>query len=507
MAKITMNGAGGARCTLRAHGATQLQIKAYYPFEDRRVSSYRMELYLIVPRQISIRLDETGRRELLDDTRTDTRFTVTNLPASLLGDKSFEDSPLHRINRELDNATGRSDSHYRRIEYEIRTFCNLFSFQLKSTVAMTLNLIGDPAHREEAIGRIRQFIKDGRDTLDAFRRIRERLVDPAVPDTVRQAHILADEYLGDQLVRHLLNLSVSLENRQIDEKILSQLDKATKKELAYQTEHGYSAVRSDTIFPDDERALELLVVRESRLKKWVQSVLYLDVAESGTPRRIGHAIASVAAAMAMSVAVLAAFFADRLYASYSVPWALLIVGSYILKDRIKEILRGSLERYFPMAISDRTRILKDPATQKNAGRARLAIRNVRPEDIPVRPVDPNRGVVRDELLSETVARSGVVFATEVRLRGKRLLANHRRVDGIVDISRIRLDKWLRDMDAPIKGVRLFVDRKPVLVQAPRTYRIQVAVRLSASDSSAESLYFWTIVLDRDGIRRIERDRL
>ncbi|MFP4409682.1 MAG: hypothetical protein ACLFPW_14265 [Spirochaetaceae bacterium] len=33
-----------------------------------------------------------------------------------------------------------------------------------------------------------------------------------------------------------MNLSVSLENQRIDEKILSQLDKATKKEHAYQTE-------------------------------------------------------------------------------------------------------------------------------------------------------------------------------------------------------------------------------------------------------------------------------
>ncbi|MFP4409680.1 MAG: hypothetical protein ACLFPW_14255, partial [Spirochaetaceae bacterium] len=57
----------------------------------------RMELYLVVPRQISIRLDERGRRDLLDDTRTDTRFTVTSLPAALLRGSTFEDNPLHRI--------------------------------------------------------------------------------------------------------------------------------------------------------------------------------------------------------------------------------------------------------------------------------------------------------------------------------------------------------------------------------------------------------------------------
>ena len=241
-------------------------------------------------------------------------------------------------------------------------------------------------------------------------------------------------------------------------------------------------------------------MRESRLKKWVQSVLYLDVEESGVPRRIGHVLAALAAATAMSVAVAAAFFADRMYASYSVPWALLIVGSYIVKDRIKEILRSVLVRFFPVAIADRTRILRDPATQKTVGRARLAIRGTEPSKA---PQAPRTRPGYDELLSQTVAHHAAVFSSTVRLNGRRLLKNHRRVNGIVDITRIRLDKWLRDMDAPQKGIRLFVDKRPVSTVGPRTYRIRVALRLSGQDGLPEAERFWTVVLDRDGIRRVE----
>ncbi|MFP4409681.1 MAG: hypothetical protein ACLFPW_14260 [Spirochaetaceae bacterium] len=51
---------------------------------------------------------------------------------------------------------------------------------MKSTIAMTLSLLNDPGHREEAVGRIKQLAGEGRESLDAFRRIREHLLDPAI---------------------------------------------------------------------------------------------------------------------------------------------------------------------------------------------------------------------------------------------------------------------------------------------------------------------------------------
>ncbi|MEX2443401.1 MAG: hypothetical protein WD492_07340 [Alkalispirochaeta sp.] len=489
----------GISCSLRSHGATQLQIKVVYPFHNRRSSRFRTDVFVVVPQQISITLDEQGRRSLLEDTRSNTRFTVANMPLSALADQNHPDNPVSRIIAHIENPSKPGKLDTNRIGYEMRTFCNLFTFQLKSLVRVIQQAVRDESGRADGIRAGKDTIRDVKRTLAAFRDLRRSLLDPAVPDEVRSTHILADEFLGDQTVRHLLGLSSILSRESSMEKLHNQIEKMIERELEYQKERGYSAVRSDTTSPDDPRELEKLIVRESRLKKWVQSVLYLDVAESGVPRRVGHIAASLAAATAMSIAVVAAFFADRMYASYSVPWALLIVGSYIVKDRLKEILRSVLVRFFPIAIADRTRILKDPATQRAAGRARLAIRSVDPGDVP-----PRADVaMHDELLSETVDRSAVVFSSLVRLNGRRLLKSHRRVNGIMDITRIRLDQWLRDMDSPTKGIRLFVGRRPVSTSGPRTYRIQVAVRLVADDGQVDSIKFWTVILTREGILRVE----
>ena len=486
-------------CSLKAHGATQLQLKVSYPFERRKVSHFRTEVYFLVPEQLSIRLDERGRKSLLDDTRTNTRFAVAHMSLSLLADQKHRDNPIQHIISHIEHPKKIGVVPVRRIVYELRTFGNLYTVQLKETIRMVRHVLSTQSSVADCNTLGKQTVSDVKKALALFRELRATFLDPAIPQEVRDAHALADEYIGDQTVRHMLGLSNIVAREEGLSKLHSQVRKLLSRELTYQTKRGYSVVRSDTIDPRDMLALEKLIVRESRLKKWVQSVLYLDTTESGTSRRVQHMVAGVAAALAMSVGVLASVYADMVFSQHSTPWALLVVGAYIVRDRIKEVVRSTLVRYVPVAVSDRTRILKDPDTEERVGRNRLAIRSVDPRHVPQRP--GQRG--HDEILTETVPHEALLFATTMRLKGRSLLESHQRVNGVVDIMRIRLDKWLRDMDAPTKGVRLFVDGDGLTVVGRRTYRIRVAVRLVSGNEQVGQVRFWTVVLSREGLVRIE----
>lgn len=487
------------KCSLGSRGASQLELKVTYPFRNRRKSRFQAELYFQIPRQISISMDERGRRDLLDDTRSQTRFNVANMPLSWLTDTTGSDSPIGRIYREMDKLQETGRINESRVIYELRTFGNLFTVQLKSLVKLLQNALRNSPDRADGLAAGRETVRDAKNALKQFRELGKLFLDPSISENVRSAHALVDEYTGDQAVRYLLGLTTLISREPSLQKFSEQLEKFLLKELAYQTERGYSAIRADNISPEDLKALEKLITRESRLKKWVQKVLYLDVAESGVPRRIGHILAGIAAATAMSVAVIAAFYANRMFASYSLPWALLIVGSYIVKDRIKETLRAALVHFFPMAVTDRTRLLHDPATDKSVGRARLSIREVDIKDVPARSIR-----LEDTLtLQETVDYHALEFVTAVRLNGSLLLKNHRRVNGIVDIMRIRIDQWLRDLDAPAKSMRLFRENQTVAVTGPRTYQILVSVHLKTDRDRSSIVKHWTVTLDRNGIRRVE----
>lgn len=471
---------------IRAHGTSQIEIKSHYPFGSQRKTRYYLQLYLVIPRQLGVATDVNGQHALLDRIRSNTRFQVANISMAQLGNPDAQGNPIGRIRNEILEPRQPGRPKIRRINYEIRTFCNLYVAQLKTAVRLIKIALQQKKQIADGVLTTRNFVRDSRKTLNLFRDQRQILLDPAVPDSIRTAFDQADEYLGGQIIRYLLTLSEVVSAADPENKLVGQIRKSTEKEIEYQKQIGYTSIREIS----SGQELEALVNRESRLKKWVQSTLYLNTEESGTPRRIGHFVASVAAATAMAIAVTAAFFADRLFVSYSLPWALLIVGSYILKDRIKEILRGILVRYVPSVISDRTRILIDPAVGKTVGRVRLAIRNGDPTAVPF---------LADSVNDE----STLVISNAVTLKGRALSSAHQRVNGIVDITRIRIDQWLPNMDAPRKLIRIIKNGEAGAMLAPRTYRVRMVLLLSQDSQTPVERQDWWAVLNRNGIVRIE----
>ena len=238
---------------MRQHGSTQLQVKVYYPFHDRINSTFRADLFVVVPQQISIKLDEHGRQALLNDTHSNTRFTVANMPLGTLADPDNPDNPVHRVSQKVLNPEKPGHVDAQRIAYELRTFCNLFTFQLKSLVRVIQEAVRDEVGRDDAVHAGKAMVRDVRQAMGAFRDLRRLLMDPSVPEEVRQNHILADEFLGSQTVRHLLGLTSIVAREPSLGKLQSQLEKLVQRELSYQEERGYSAVRSDTISPEDTR--------------------------------------------------------------------------------------------------------------------------------------------------------------------------------------------------------------------------------------------------------------
>ena len=128
-------------------------------------------------------------------------------------------------------------------------------------------------------------------------------------------------------------------------------------------EMGYLSPAPDS----GEREMEQRIYREGVLKKWAQSVLYLTHEESPAGRNLNHVVAGIAAAVAMSFAIVSTVAAERFFPGRGLPWAVVLVVAYIFKDRIKESLRGILIRTFPSLVIDHRVRLTDRINGSRAG--------------------------------------------------------------------------------------------------------------------------------------------
>ncbi len=486
----------GYSCDVRAHGTHQIEIKTRYPISAKRNLKYDLDLYFFSPGQLQVDERRYGVKNFFEDLKANTRYTTPGIPLRRLIDQSFELSPLNRINRILDGIGTGGTFKPEKLLYEIRTLVNIYKAELRDTRHVIQREVSAAYDPEVLLARIMEHIA----LIDAFisrlRATMSRFIDPHIPQQLRIAMEWADESMSIATEVERLKLFQAVEPRNDLKTASDRLRPSLDKEAAYRRKAGYRSV----VDPSDQRKNEDLLYRESILKKWSQSAMYMSSEQSRSVSRVGHVIAGVAAAVAMSFAVVATFLAGRLFASFSVPWALVIVLSYIFKDRIKEVLRSILIRLVPRLFADDAGVLTDPAADRKVGRTRSSVMFCKPRDVSSKILalrNLSQNPFRYILPEEDV----IHYRRRIRINGKILQMNHQRLESITEILRLKLDSWMEEMDNPENYLTYFDDDRIKKVVAARVYHANIIIALT--DGIDVNYYRFRLILTRNGLMRVE----
>jgi len=178
---------------------------------------------------------------------------------------------------------------------------------------------------------------------------------------------------------------------------------------------------------------------------------------------------------------------------------LIVVVAYMFRERIKEGAKGAFARLLKRYLYDRRCTIDDPSGEKmGTFREKVEyLRKVPPEVARIR----RRGV--EPMLARALA--GLV-ETVYRYTKKITLAARRVPHGLTDIVRFHVGRLLRDMDEPDQEIGyVAVDGEAVeSVQASKTYHVDVVFQFHSERGQRPRTLLARLVLDRNGIRRIEQ---
>ncbi len=479
---------------LKAHSKTELELKSWYPLTQKRQACYTLNAYLFTPGQLELNAERYGVERFFRDVKSHTRFSTAYIPLHRLIDPECDVSPLFRIHKYVDQAVTPQSLDEKRILYELRTLANLYSAEMKGSFRLIKTKYQEDKTSGSVNKKTQRYLNDIERFLKSFRELHSLFIDPAISEKLRTAVRWCDEYISLSTDKMLYSLYGIYEQ----EKIHKHIGQIMQNEAEYRRSMNYPCVIDST----KGKEIESVLYRENILKKWSQTVLYMTTEETGTNQKIGHVLAGVAAAAAMSFAVMATFFANRMFASYSVPWALIIVVSYILKDRIKEILRGILVRVLPRFIADKTEKLVDHAVGKTVGKTRSMVRFISPDETPwdVRKVrNSGSNPFRSILPRENV----IHYRKEIKLDAKALLKEHTRLEAITEIIRIKMDSIIQEMDASRKYLRTWLKDGPEAVKGKRVYHLNLILALSSGSPDSERIFRYRLIVTSQGIERVE----
>ncbi|MGE4292530.1 MAG: hypothetical protein AB7E32_10000 [Desulfovibrio sp.] len=478
--------------TITVHDKFQFEIKLSLPFaSDGKKSIHGVETYLFLPNTLFVNPATLSREEFFGRLKNYIRLRI---PWVALDDLDGPTGPLARLKRLLAEANSGVAVSRERYEDHVKVFCLATQRALRSWAFKTVSSSPDTA--PEAA---QHYIERSRSLLRQFRALANPIRDARFEASPACAY--GDEFLSIVSAyngfRILERLNINAVNAPCAE-AASAMTEFLHEELDYRK----NTLR--TVVPDAKSDNELFVFRWSMLKKYMSSALFLEIRERRDSRFWQQVVYSLAAGAAMIFATGIAFIWQGKHGSLSMPLFTALIISYIFKDRMKDLLRASMSSWLRRVLSDRKLAIYRNITSA-VGTCKETFGYISEKSLP-REVAALRDKIHMVDVSNSFRRETVIrYHKDIILApraGK--LSDSGFCDGMLDITRLGVHEFLRNMDEPGEPLYVLDGDACRRITGSKVYH----VNMIRTRRSPEGLHCrrYRIVLDRDGIKRIERVR-
>lgn len=305
---------------------------------EKKKKKLKLEHYLFSPARLHMSSDIYSADDFIRKFQFYARYETPEINLDTLTEAKDRRSPLYLLQKKQDELSEEV------IIEELQELCNIVRRSCIKDISTDLG-------RAVFVANIERF-------LISFRELFEKY------DTtlkIKDAFKIADEAV-----------SIYAEQGSLDV-YKDSASSAQEKSAAYRIAKAEAKYRKEKGFVNHSTDPESYSYERSRLKKWIENVLYLHPKKSKTPKRIGSILAGVAAAIAMTFATVATIFAETFYLKHSIQWALVVIIAYVFKDRIKEGLRAFFNKAVPEIMADEVFYFKAPRTKKKLCTSKVKI--------------------------------------------------------------------------------------------------------------------------------------
>ncbi len=484
--------------TIQAKKHDNFSVEFKFGFEGNHEEVGRHEFvvnsWIFVPNSLDINPQTYGKDQFYRDIKSNVRLiTPVYLLRELAESASLPFVTLRgALERLASHPSAINQEHY---ESQIKLFVAIFKSAIRNH---SIHITKSESAKE--IGYLTDdFVASVRAIVGEYRRLYQTINVPTVEQRLRNYYLF-----GDEIMSHIVDVQSLRVVKHIDtfgdeslapvrEKLVGLL----RSEKSYKLSQGYELLE-----PDDAVGNRALVFRYGLLKKYVESELYIKLNKKRDGFAVEQVYYSLAAGLAMIFATAVAWFAQLKYGNITGPLFVVLVVSYMLKDRIKDLMRY----YFAHRLGNKYFDNKAEVRihDKSVGVIKEGVDFISEHKTP-KEVMELRG------RSSLVEAENKIFEEKILLYRKRVVIDNEQlsaasvytVNGINDILRFHMHRFTQKMDNPEVPVdTLGSDGNLTTVKVQKIYYINIVMQLI--DGSDVSLRRFRVVMTRDGILGIEK---
>jgi hypothetical protein len=476
----------------RIRHSHQFEIKLRYALpEKQRNSVYDLAVYFFLPPSLGISHANYGKERFFEDLQSYIRLKTPEV--------SFTDvarggaGPLSRLNAAALRLQGdTSERSIRLYEYQSKLFCCVLKSSLREYVGQ-IEAERDPDERVRLMDEYRVAAASIRSTYSA---LGPRLCYPSMPPSVQEMYRFADEYISLLLEEYTCRVIVADPGVEHGKKLEAGLVDLVQKEISHRAAEDYPSVVS----PSSDN--ESFVYRRGVLKKFMNSVLFLNVRSGEGSHILEEGLFGLAAGVSMIFATAVLFVSTQLYGALTGPVFFALVISYIFKDRIKERMRLYLSRKAARWLFDyRT-------TLYASGKDRIGVCSESMDFLEASMVPAPITAVRNrshitEIEGGWIGERAIRYRKLVKLYPVRIadIYDGAHIHDINDIMRFSIEEFVQHLGTVDKPVQSLVDGEVKMIKGDRVHHLNIIGRYAVDGVDAFQRY--RIILNHDGIKRIE----
>lgn len=481
---------------VRQHDKFSIEFKSGVSItkeSPEHVSQFKINTWIFVPNSLDINRSTYTKDQFYKDVKTNIRLIT---PIYSLDDILTEGrGPLTRLEKSINILLEQSinPENIENYSYQVKMLmCILNSTLRNAAIAICKE---DVATKKEAL--VIDFIKNIRLIASKYRSYRTLLEkDKAIEDACGELFLFGDEYLGNIIEKHAYTILKDAKPTKSYAKVKPLLVCLIESETEHKKERGFIILD-----PKAERNNRFVVMQRNILKKCMESDLFLQIVKKKDGAFVEQIYYGIAAGVAMIFATVVSFVATQRYGNFTMDLFVILVVSYIFKDRIKDVMRY----YFTSNMSKKyfDTKLKLSIRKQEIGHVKESFDFIEEDKLPEEIHGLRNRTPLVEAENKVYGEKIIMYRKIIELsKGDLEKYKEYRLSGINDITRFGLLSYLQKMDNPAIPLNVLNEESdPEIIKGEKVYSLYFV--LDCISENNHSMRAYRILFNRAGIAEIK----
>lgn len=453
------------------------------------INQFRINTWIFVSNSLDINRSTYKKFDFYRDVKTNIRLItpVYSLDEILKAGRG----PLPRLQKALDSLAIDPTDEVKTEDfaYQVKMFVCIMKSALRRHVKITYNTATD----EKTISHIESFVHDVREIALQYREMWDELTKPDITKQQRDFFLFGDDFLGNIIEQYSFQIMRQVSNNKVVfDAVKPELHKLVEDEISHRKKRGFMLLEKG-----NEKHNSLVITQRSILKKFVESDLFLQILKRKDGALAEQFYYSIAAGIAMIFATVVSFFATQRFGNFTTDLFLILVFSYMFKDRIKDIMRY----YFTSKLGKKyfDSKLKLSIRKQEIGWMKEAFDFIEESKLPdeVKSIRARSPLVEAE--NQVYDEKIILYRKWVTL-SKEEIEKYKeyRLSGVNDITRFNLLNYTQKMDNPFIPLYLSnSDKGLITIEGDKMYSLYFIVQCQSDEDEYYKKY--RILFNRNGI--------